>query len=76
MKVVIDLTQEKRLVELHNCPDCGRWLQLDGGWQDITTVKAIPRKKNKSFCLTCKKEITVILAGAWIKRWEKYWGFE
>jgi len=49
MKVVIDITQEKRLIALHDCPDCGRWLYLGGGWQDITEVKAIPRKKEQSF---------------------------
>ena len=74
MKVVIEIWQQKRLEELHICPDCKQWLQLHGGWIDVSN-HLIQQKKNVVSCLNCHKKITVKLAGEWIKLWEKYWGF-
>ena len=76
IKIIIDITTEKRLIELHNCPDCKTWLELHGGWQEGFFLNGISKKKNVVYCLNCHKKITVVLAGEWIKLWEKYWGFD
>ncbi len=72
---VVEAWQEKRLHELHNCPNCKHWLKLYGAWEDNTTSKAIPRIRKKEQCANCHEIITVALAGNWIKLWKKFWGF-
>jgi len=73
--IIIPMWQEKRIIELHNCPDDNAWIR-NIVWEPTEIREYGPRKQGKGICVKCNKKITIVLAGEWIKLWTKWWGWD